>query len=380
MIEARTKIINMTEYDPDYVTAIVDYTYTYTIRLSRHNVIGITQLANMYMMSDVIDACVDYLSDSIDSDNIDCISNLSRELDSIKLKSAIVSYISDNMYAVSSSDVFLELPYEKLLRILLHDCTQYKYNKRKIIDRLLSYLNYVSYDIDNRAWHLDDTLTRYVVPDLPFVSPRARSDILESYHDNIIIKNKLSMLFDDIPVINTIEPINSDTRSYSTSITHTDTTDSDIEPILESPILLKYDHIIGIDFYYNEATKFEQQYDGMSIYYVTGVTEHIRSHDRLYPNDILRLSLEDDERIIDAVVYRIGFTIYSISFVSNLNRIHGPYGTVNNPMYSLDTRSSFARLSPCTDRCYLSRIWQLSPYKSLSVWKLDKLVFTWIPM
>lgn len=374
MVEARTRRIDMTAYEPHCVSTVIDYMYSCNISLIHSNIVGIFEFVNAYMIKKLSQLCIDYICNSIDESNIQCIRYLNTIITSNDVSNAIIRYMVENMINPSLTDLYVNLSFTELQSIILYDIKHYT-PKRRIRNRLIALLNYVSHDIDNRACHLNYLVLRDVVPDISLLSRRSRLQILDSYPDTVI-NRELSILFDSVPALSTFEPMSITSNVYTIVHASSDDDDDTVNAaILSHPIANR--HVTGISVYYNEIynARTVKILTGLSVLYNTDDISYIGKTLSNYCCGTFRLSTNIDERITNVTIRKYGYTIYSITFTSNITN-YGPYGTINIP--NLDELTTVRQLVPA--ECSSRTDYYLASIDSLPVFGIPsgKLVFTWI--
>lgn len=354
MREARTRHIDMTVYDPDCVIAILDYMYIHTITIASRNVIGLFELAHVFDLRYISNTCIDFIMSSLNTDNLDCIAQFIDMANITGYKKNIMQYVKKHLSSVSVSRVFLELSYVELTRVLTSNSYHHKYDKRHAIDRLVGLLNYIEYDIDNRKHHnfnLD-------ILNIPFVPRGIRAKLLDDYPS---MRQKLSDLFDALPVVNDFDAYSSESKLVSVTLNFANTRIEDAVVVHSRKNRKYYEYMTDIEIYCTNVI----QNNGIKLQSIIGLLLKYDSEDKIqkagicddrYYIDKIHLSVEQDERVTDITICRYDIYICSITFTTSLNITYGPYGMKNISDDRIRNNIQVINMKPLispTGRCYL---------------------------
>uniref|UniRef100_UPI00398EC931 kelch-like protein 6 n=1 Tax=Pristiophorus japonicus TaxID=55135 RepID=UPI00398EC931 len=107
--------------DADTMQALLDYTYTSKVYITRQNVQRILEAASLFQFLRMVDACASFLTEALHPDNCVGILRLADTHSLDSLKRCVQGYIVQNFPQVLTHEEFLELPAEILSEILGSD-------------------------------------------------------------------------------------------------------------------------------------------------------------------------------------------------------------------------------------------------------------------
>lgn len=384
-IEATTREIDMSPYDPACAVAVIDYAYGNEITITPDTVLPILEIAHVYNIKQLIHECIRYICDSIDDDNLEYIMYIAKMISSDYMISRINAYISSNID--KKLPEYLSLSIDQILPILSYNIniTRYEQRKRKAICRLRGFLDYIVHDVSNRIQYLNRIISD--VPDIQYVPPRARLDILESYPD--IDRSRMNAVYDSIHPINDFEVYtpNSLIAYCVYSPGHMRLHSGDITDLLTYPpdykSISKYGYIVNMKLYFqyifNTRTRAHDLIlNGMVLCYSNNILVTLGCTTQYMVIKIVNLSVTDDERIVQIYLDISHEFVHRILVKSNKNT-YGPYGV----FYATERTVRVSALPPeCENRTdvYLQSIAQRQyvHQQHRIRWEYKDLIFTWI--
>ena len=121
MKESQQKTITIHGISPCSLKALIDYSYSFKIKIGVENVEEILTAANMLQFVRVEEACYDFLSNNIEVSNCVDVWNLSELHECSELLDRVESFIRGNFTLVLKSSEFFDLSPKQLAKLLCHD-------------------------------------------------------------------------------------------------------------------------------------------------------------------------------------------------------------------------------------------------------------------
>ncbi|KAJ8040271.1 Kelch-like ECH-associated protein 1 [Holothuria leucospilota] len=119
--ECKKDKIELKDVHPCIFSAIIEFMYTSKISISESNVMQLLPKAMMYQVSDIVEACCEFLERQLDPQNCLGYSIYAKEHGLVRLHQKACHFIFTNFCAVSHSEEFLNLPLPQLIRVLHQD-------------------------------------------------------------------------------------------------------------------------------------------------------------------------------------------------------------------------------------------------------------------
>lgn len=386
MHESQCNEVNLSVFDTDAVQSIVNYMYTGILYIGSRNIINTIEIAHYLQVEYVVNECVIYLANCINSTTWQILLHLAKLLSSNILLDDIYHYIARNFIILHDLQLLFSLELEDIVAITairtcaIVDSRSY-YNDRLrrsviCIDVLLSYITH------HKLYMPSDVLT-LIRDKISYVPPHERHILLTLYDNytaaltsvcNAIpyyISTKLKCELESVYVSEARSITICDNISY-----YVDTIQSYNNPHRECSDL---GYITGMHLYFDTIDSDNHVICRLDIFY----------RNLLLPKSIGRnipsackyvFTLPDGERIADIKISCSDAGIHLISFISNNNNtVYGPYGIP--PTVDTEYVTDYDTLIPSNIRQY-GHIYLLDLSCSAILYyvqsRIVNLRFTWI--
>ncbi|KAM9801799.1 kelch-like protein 6 isoform 1-T1 [Syngnathus typhle] len=127
--ESQEERVEMKGLDSETMRTLLQYTYTSRALLTHSNVQSVLEAASQFQFLRVVDACVGYLSRSLQADTCIGILNLADRYDLRTLKTKAQDYVASQFSQVVEQQEFVEVAAESLGNILQRDDLDVKYEE-----------------------------------------------------------------------------------------------------------------------------------------------------------------------------------------------------------------------------------------------------------
>lgn len=148
--ESRQDRITIQGVDPIALQLLVDYVYTSICEVTEDNVQVLLTAANLLQLTDVRDACCDYLQTQLDPSNVLGIRDFADLHGCIDLLNYAETYIEQHFTEVIQFDEFLNLTHTQVLNLIKSDrlCVQ---SEEKVFESVIAW---IQFDSPTRQEHL----------------------------------------------------------------------------------------------------------------------------------------------------------------------------------------------------------------------------------
>ncbi|XP_052069410.1 kelch-like protein 2 [Mytilus californianus] len=160
LAEAKAERITLQEIDPKALVLLIDFVYTSEIHVTEENVQTLLPAANILQMTEVRDACCDFLQSQLHPSNclgIQAFSDLHACTD---LKNYAQTYTEQHFVDVVHYDEFLSLPCESVCKLISSDRLTV-ITEEQVYEAVISW---VQHDISNREQTLSELLENVRFP------------------------------------------------------------------------------------------------------------------------------------------------------------------------------------------------------------------------
>ncbi|XP_037084309.1 ring canal kelch homolog [Pollicipes pollicipes] len=158
--ESRQNRVKLQQMDPSALEALVNYIYSAEIRVTEGNVQILLPASNLLQLSDVRDACCDFLQSHLHPTNCLGIRSFADLHGCIDLKTNADAYIELNFSEVVECEEFLTLTADQVIQLISCDRLSVA-NEEKVYECVLRWINY---DLPARERHLADLMSQVRLP------------------------------------------------------------------------------------------------------------------------------------------------------------------------------------------------------------------------
>ncbi|KAH8392454.1 hypothetical protein KR215_008912, partial [Drosophila sulfurigaster] len=183
--ESRKTRITLQSVDARALELLIDYVYTSNVEVNEDNVQVLLTAANLLQLTDVRDACCDFLQTQLDASNCLGIREFADLHGCVELLNYAETYIEQHFNEVIQFDEFLNLTHEQVINLISNDRISVP-NEERVYECVIAWLRY---DVPMRE-HFTSLLMEHVR--LPFLSKEyitQRVDKELLLEGNIVCKN-----------------------------------------------------------------------------------------------------------------------------------------------------------------------------------------------
>lgn len=155
--ESRQDRITLLGVDPQALSLLIEYVYTSLVEVTEDNVQILLTAANLLQLTDVRDACCDYLQTQLDPSNCLGIRDFADIHGCIDLLNYADTYIEQHFGEVIQYDEFMFMNHEQVANLIQSDRLSVQ-SEEKVFESVIAW---IQYDASVRQQHLA-TLMQYV--------------------------------------------------------------------------------------------------------------------------------------------------------------------------------------------------------------------------
>merc|ERR1719305_1713774 len=174
--------VNIHGVDPEALTVLVDYVYTSEVDVTEDNVQCLLPAANLLQLTDVRDACCEFLQSQLHPTNCLGIRAFADLHGCLDLLTSTESYIERHFTEVLECDEFYGLTPEQVAQLIASDTITVP-SEEKVFESVISWINF---NTDERSGHLPQLLEHVRLPLLSqeYLLNRVESEPLLKTNDN----------------------------------------------------------------------------------------------------------------------------------------------------------------------------------------------------
>lgn len=161
--ESRQERIVLQGVDPYALQLLIDYVYTAEIHVTEENVQVLLPAANLLQLSDVRDACCDFLQSQLHPTNCLGIRAFADLHGCIELLANAETFIEQHFSEVVECEEFLALSHLQVCKLICSDRLAVK-SEEKVFECVVSWVNH---DLEERQCHLGELMEYVRLPLLP---------------------------------------------------------------------------------------------------------------------------------------------------------------------------------------------------------------------
>lgn len=155
--ESRQDRITLLGVDPQALSLLIEYVYTSLVEVTEENVQVLLTAANLLQLTDVRDACCDYLQIQLDPSNCLGIRDFADIHGCIDLLNYADTYIEQHFSEVVQFDEFMYMNHEQVANLIQSDRLSVQ-SEEKVFESVIAW---IQYDTSGRQQHLA-SLMQYV--------------------------------------------------------------------------------------------------------------------------------------------------------------------------------------------------------------------------
>ncbi|EDW39735.1 GL15763 [Drosophila persimilis] len=183
--ESRQARITLQSVDARALELLINYVYTSTVEVNEDNVQVLLTAANLLQLTDVRDACCDYLQTQLDASNCLGIREFADLHACVELLNYAETYIEEHFNDVIQFDEFLNLSHEQVINLIGNDRISVP-NEERVYECVIAWLRY---DVPMREQFTSALMEHVRLPFLSkeYITQRVDKELL--LEGNIICKN-----------------------------------------------------------------------------------------------------------------------------------------------------------------------------------------------
>uniref|UniRef100_A0A1A9W0K6 BTB domain-containing protein n=1 Tax=Glossina brevipalpis TaxID=37001 RepID=A0A1A9W0K6_9MUSC len=183
--ESRQGRITLQGVDHHALELLIEYVYTSTVEVNEDNVQVLLTAANLLQLTDVRDACCDYLQTQLDASNCLGIRDFADMHGCVELVNYAETYIEQHFNEVIQFDEFLNLTHEQVISLISNDRISVS-SEEKVYECVI---NWIRYDHTLREQYTADLMEHVRLPFLSKEYITQKVDKEPLLEGNIICKN-----------------------------------------------------------------------------------------------------------------------------------------------------------------------------------------------
>ncbi|KAL9926004.1 ring canal kelch protein-like [Glossina fuscipes fuscipes] len=183
--ESRQDRIILQGVDRHALELLIEYVYTSTVDVKEDNVEVLLTAAKLLQLTDVRDACCDYLRTQLDASNCLGIRDFSDMHGCVDLVNYAETYIEKHFNEVTQFDKFLNLTHEQVIGLISNDHISVS-SEERVYECVI---NWLRYDIATREQYTADLMKHVRLPFLAKEYITQKVDKEPLLQGNVICKN-----------------------------------------------------------------------------------------------------------------------------------------------------------------------------------------------
>ncbi|KAH8324556.1 hypothetical protein KR074_011067 [Drosophila pseudoananassae] len=183
--ESRQARITLQSVDARALELLIDYVYTATVEVNEDNVQVLLTAANLLQLTDVRDACCDFLQTQLDASNCLGIREFADLHACVELLNYAETYIEQHFNEVIQFDEFLNLSHEQVISLIGNDRISVP-NEERVYECVIAWLRY---DVPMREQFTSALMEHVRLPFLSkeYITQRVDKELL--LEGNLVCKN-----------------------------------------------------------------------------------------------------------------------------------------------------------------------------------------------